>query len=50
MYLVDEVEFSVPLAELVLGVHEYQTALGGHLGASLEESEGIVLELGVVFG
>ena len=46
--LVHQDDLPVPLAELVLGVHEDEAFLGGHLGAPLEQGAGIGLELFVI--
>ena len=47
---VHEINLTVVLSELVLGVYEDQTALGGHLGAAFEESERVFLQNLVFFG
>ena len=50
MNLVDEVDFAVGFAELVLGIHQNQAFLGGDFTAALEQCHGVFLQNGIIFG
>ncbi len=50
MHLVDEEHLAVLLAELVLGVDQHETLLGGHACADFEEGAGVALHHLIVLG
>ena len=50
MDLIHQDDLAVALAELVLGVHEDEPLVCGHLAAALVEGAGVFLQLGVVLG